>query len=57
MTGEIKALVVPWRGGWAENVRAKRGERRWLHIGWEQVCKVGSEVIVVDVNPAESDVR
>lgn len=52
-SGEIRALVVPWRGGWAAlNERGRRSaERRVLQIGWDCVCKVGSEVIVVDYNP------
>lgn len=54
-SGEIKALVVPWRG--QIEGRGRRGERRWLNIGWDKVCKVGAEVIVVDVNPTENEVR
>lgn len=50
-TGEIKALVVPWRG--QIEGRGRRGDKRLLHIGWDKVCKVGAEVIVVDVNPAD----
>lgn len=54
VSGEIKALVVPFRGA-AE--RGRRAERRWLSIGWDKVCKVGAEVIVVDVNPTGNEVR
>ncbi len=44
-TGEIKAIVLPHRG---ERMLG-RSDRRMLNIPWDSVCKIGSEVIVVDL--------
>lgn len=49
-TGEISGLVIPRRGT-AIGDKRRTGERRLLNIGWDKVCKVGSEVIVVDIDP------
>lgn len=35
--------------GRADRKAAARGEKRVLNIPWDKVCKIGSEVIVVDV--------
>lgn len=54
-TGAIQGFVIPWRGaaggGFPEKMRLA-GERRLLQIPWDKVCKVGSEVIVVDIDPS-----
>ncbi len=53
-TGDISAMIIPWRGGAAMAYADKRrlpADRHLLRIPWEKVCKVGSEVIVVDINP------
>ena len=44
-SGKIQAIVLPHHGEgfWAKS------ERRTLNIPWDSVCKIGSEVIVVDV--------
>lgn len=53
-SGDIRGLVIPWRGvALGEKMRA--GERRMLNIGWDKVCKVGTEVIVVDIDPLDQN--
>jgi len=44
-SGEIKALVLPRRRDKGLSRRAE-GE---LTVPWEAVCKIGAEVIVVDI--------
>lgn len=47
-TGAISGLVIPRRGApLGEKMRA--ADRRLINIGWDKVCKVGTEVIVVDI--------
>ena len=50
--GTIEEIVIPRR---AEQPFSERrrfiGDRRLLPIPWDKVCKVGSEVIVVDIDP------
>lgn len=51
-SGTISGLVIPRRGApLGEKMRA--GERRLLEISWDKVCKVGTEVVVVDINPLD----
>jgi len=45
-TGQITALVVP---GEFKLVHMLRGERAGVAIPWENVCKIGDDVILVDV--------
>ncbi len=50
--GRITALVVP---GETNLLNILRGERCGIVIPWEQICKIGDDVILVDVErPAES---
>lgn len=49
VSGEICGLLIPRRGGSGfGDKRCRMGESRLLHIPWDRVCKVGTEVIVVD---------
>ncbi len=61
-TGVIESIIVPYHesyhgayqthygvSGRADRKAAARGEKRVLNIPWDKVCKIGSEVIVVDV--------
>ncbi|MBQ2887920.1 MAG: YlmC/YmxH family sporulation protein [Firmicutes bacterium] len=51
-TGLIEALIIPSRGERLAGEKKRFGaEPHLLQIPWEKVCKVGSEVIVVDVDP------
>lgn len=55
-TGAIQGMVIPWRGAPAGGIADKMrfaGEKNLLQIPWDKVCKVGSEVIVVDIDPEE----
>lgn len=52
-SGEIKGLLIPWRAS-GFNERRRATERRVLNIGWDKVCKVGTEVIVIDIDPNQS---
>lgn len=50
--GRITALVVP---GETSFINFLRGERCGIVIPWERICKIGDDVILVDVErPAES---
>ena len=50
--GRITALVVP---GETNLLNILRGERCGIVIPWEQICNIGDDVILVDVErPAES---
>ncbi|BCV21147.1 YlmC/YmxH family sporulation protein [Moorella sp. Hama-1] len=48
--GKVAAIILPPRGGW----RALFGSRQELVIPWEAVHKVGSEVVVVNLDPTYS---
>lgn len=48
--GTITAIVLPVRGGWLSFF----GGRQEMVIPWEAVHKVGSEVVVVDLDPTYS---
>ena len=45
-TGEISAIILPSRQG----MRSWRNEKRQLIVPWEAVRKIGSEVIVVEID-------
>lgn len=54
-TGAIQGLVIPWRGAPGSSFSDKMrlaADKHLLQIPWDKVCKVGAEVIVVDVDPA-----
>lgn len=44
--GRIEAILLPCRG---EGTRRFTTEKRILTIPWSSVCKIGTEVIVVDL--------
>ena len=44
-TGMISAIILPSRG-----IRYRPGDRRQLVVPWEAVRKIGSEVIVVEMD-------
>jgi len=48
--GRITALVVP---GDTSLLSMLRGERCGIVIPWEQICKIGDDVILVDVEVAD----
>lgn len=48
--GAITAIVLPARGGWLSFL----GGRQEVVIPWEAVHKVGSEVVVVSLDPTYS---
>ncbi|CEP66817.1 Sporulation protein YlmC/YmxH [Moorella glycerini] len=48
--GTIAAIVLPVRGGWMPFF----GSRQELVIPWEAVHKVGTEVVVVSLDPTYS---
>ncbi|MGI9860348.1 YlmC/YmxH family sporulation protein [Moorella naiadis] len=45
--GRVAAIILPPRGGW----RSLFASRQELVIPWEAVHKVGSEVVVVNLDP------
>lgn len=45
-TGRIEAIILPYRG--EAGFRYKM-DKRVLNIPWSSVCKIGSEVVVVDL--------
>jgi YlmC/YmxH family sporulation protein len=50
-TGAIESIIMPCRS--ERNFSEKmwlRGDKRVLNIPWEKVCKIGTEVIVVDID-------
>ena len=51
-TGAIEGIILPFRpAGGSTGSRLLRGENKHiLNIPWEKVCKIGSEVIVVDID-------
>jgi len=46
-SGDIRAIILPQRRSSA--ARGRFRENGMIHIPWSAVCKVGSEVIVVDL--------
>ena len=46
LDGRVTAIVVP---GEFSFVRLLRGERAGVVIPWENICKIGDDVILVDV--------
>lgn len=51
-SGSIEEIIIPRRTEYPFSERRHfAGDKHLLHIPWDKVCKVGSEVIVVDVNP------
>lgn len=59
-TGAIEGIILPYRSTHtynsyrgergADKLLSGRGDRQILNIPWEKVCKIGSEVIVVDID-------
>lgn len=49
--GQITALVVP---GETNLLSMIRGERCGIVIPWEQICKIGGDVILVDADVPEA---
>lgn len=54
-TGAIEGIILPYRserfgGGAPAKLLSGRGDKQILNIPWEKVCKVGTEVIVVDID-------
>ena len=49
-TGHVEALVVPgeWKVG-----SMLRGERCGIVIPWQRICKIGENVILVELEPEE----
>ncbi len=49
-TGAIEAIILPCRTDHPFSEKMfLRGDKRVLNIPWDKVCKIGSEVIVVDI--------
>lgn len=53
-TGVIESIVLPYRADYADKslfagISGSR-QKHILNIPWEKVCKIGSEVIVVDID-------
>jgi len=48
--GTVAAIVLPARGGWLSFF----GGRQEMVIPWEAVHKVGSEVVVINMDPTYS---
>ncbi len=46
LDGRVTAIVVPGEFGF---VHLLRGERAGVVIPWENICKIGDDVILVDV--------
>lgn len=44
-TGDIEAIILPHR----TERNGMRSEKRILNIPWSSVCKIGAEVVVVDL--------
>ena len=52
-TGAIEGIILPYRasGSFSEKRLLRGAEHKHiLNIPWDKVCKIGSEVIVVDVD-------
>lgn len=50
-TGAIEGIILPYRSEAAgRRSLGGRGDKRVLNIPWDKVCKIGTEVIVVDVD-------
>ena len=51
-TGAIEGIILPFRPASGNTgSRLLRGENKHiLNIPWEKVCKIGSEVLVVDID-------
>ena len=45
-SGRVTALVVPGEFSFFQSMR---GERTGLIIPWDRICKIGDDVILVDV--------
>lgn len=45
--GTIQSLIIPYRGS---NKLMMRGEKKEIAIPWESIRKIGSEVLVVEIN-------
>ena len=48
--GRVEALVVP--GEWKVS-NVLRGERCGIVIPWQQICKIGENVILVQLDPGD----
>ena len=57
-TGVIEGIILPYRADSGRDYTDKRlfaslsgnRQKHILNIPWEKVCKIGSEVIVVDID-------
>ena len=54
-TGVIEGIILPYRADAGRDFGDKRllpgpRQKHILNIPWEKVCKIGSEVIVVDID-------
>ena len=45
-SGTVTALVVPGESSFFQSMR---GERTGVIIPWDRICKIGDDVILVDV--------
>lgn len=49
-TGTIEAIVVP---GESNFLQCLRGEKNGIIIPWDRICKIGDDVILVDIDGLE----
>jgi len=50
-TGVIEGIILPYRADVGDKrLLAGSRQKHILSIPWEKVCKIGSEVIVVDID-------
>ena len=51
-TGQVEALVVP---GEFKVGNMLRGEKCGIVIPWQRICRIGENVILVELEPGETD--
>lgn len=56
LNGAVEAIILTSRGGFA-GFWSSKGEREQLVIPWQTIKKVGSEVIIIDLNNKSEKVR
>ena len=51
-TGQVEALVIP---GEFSVGNMLRGEKCGIVIPWQRICRIGENVILVELEPGETD--
>lgn len=56
-SGAVEAIILGTRGGGFSGFWSSKGERDQLVIPWKTIKKVGSEVIIVDLEDNSERIR